>query len=170
MAEMNIPEKKGKGGKKRAKKASTRVDLTPMVDLGFLLVTFFMLTTTFSKPQTMEINLPIKDDTIKPEEQQAVKATHAMSIIAGENNQVYVYMGIDDPDPIKTDYSANGIRKILYEKNSTVENLTVLIKPTDKSTYKNVVDLLDEMNITKVKRYALVEAAPHDMDVIKKLL
>lgn len=170
MAEMNIPEKGGKKGGKRTKKASTRVDLTPMVDLGFLLVTFFMLTTTFSKPQTMEINMPIKDDTVKEEEKQAVKATHAMSIIAGENNVVYIYMGIDDPEPIKTDYSANGLRKILYEKNSTVENLTVLIKPSEKSTYKNVVDLLDEMNIVKVKRYALVDVEPHDMDVIKKLL
>ncbi|MDP4115562.1 MAG: biopolymer transporter ExbD [Bacteroidota bacterium] len=172
MAEMVVKESKGKKGKggKKAKKMSTRVDLTPMVDLGFLLVTFFMLTTTFSKPQTMEINMPIKDDTVKEEEKQAVKATHAMSIIADENNLVYVYMGIDDPNPIKTDYSANGIRKILYEKVREVDNLTVLIKPTDKSTYKNVVDLLDEMNITKVKRYALVPVEPHDMDIIKKLL
>lgn len=173
MAELDTSQGGGKKkghGKKKTKKASTRVDLTPMVDLAFLLVTFFMMTTTFSKPQTMEINMPVKDKTIKEEEQQAVKASKAMTIVLGEDNNIYYYMGIDDPDPVKTDFSKNGIRKTLMEKNATIKDLMVMIKPTDKANYKNLVDILDEMSISGIKRYAIVDITDHDMEIIKKLL
>ncbi len=124
----------GKGGKKRSKKQSTRIDMTPMVDLGFLLLTFFILTTTFAKPQTMEINMPVKPD--KEEEQQAQKASNALTLIADENDQLFWYAGLPDapaaPGMQLTNYSANGLRKILLEKRSN-SNLTVLLKQTDKS-------------------------------------
>ncbi|MFH0733862.1 MAG: biopolymer transporter ExbD [bacterium] len=175
MAEMNTSEGHGKKGskKKKGKKMSTRVDLTPMVDLGFLLVTFFMLTTTFSKPQTMEINMPVKPkgNEVVEDNQNAVKASKALTIILGADNKIFYYSGVPDKEnpPEKTDYSAEGIRKVLLEKNRTVKDLVVLIKPTDESNYKNVVDILDEMNISDLKRYALVDIASFDLDLIKDL-
>ncbi len=174
MAEMNTSEGHAKkGGKKKAKKMSTRVDLTPMVDLGFLLVTFFMLTTTFSKPQTMEINMPVKPkgNEVVEDNQNAVKASKALTIILGADNKIFYYSGVPDKanPPEKTDYSAEGIRKVLLEKNRTVKDLVVLIKPTDESNYKNMVDMLDEMNISDIKRYALVDVASFDLDLIKDL-
>lgn len=162
--------KHAKGKKKTRKKASTRVDLTPMVDLGFLLVTFFMLTTTFSKPQTMEINLPVKPKSGEEADKgQAVKESKAMTILIGADNIVYYYMGITDPQVERTNFSPNGIRKILLEKNREISDLIVLIKPTDEANYRNVVDILDEMNITNIKRYALVDITPQELDLIKSL-
>jgi len=108
---------KKKGGKKsHAKKQSTRVDMTPMVDLGFLLITFFMLTTTFSKPQTMELNMP---DKTQDDKQQSVKATQSLTIILGENDKVFYYTGTMEEAKGKiltTDFSKDGIRKIVMDK------------------------------------------------------
>ena len=90
----------------------------------------------------------------------------------GEDNKLFWYMGVTtDPleGPIGTDYTSEGIRKVLLEKNATIDGLVVLIKPVDKAVYKNVVDILDEMNISNIKRYALVEITPEDMDLIKNL-
>src|ERR1043165_5304272 len=89
--------KKGPGVKK-GKKLSTRIDLTPMVDLGFLLITFFMFTTTLAKPKTMEINMPYKDQNLKDEEKNKLKASAAMTVLLSKNHRVYYYEGIgDDP-------------------------------------------------------------------------
>ena len=173
MAELEQKQVGAKKGKKKGrKKMSTRVDLTPMVDLGFLLVTFFMLTTTFSKPQTMEINMPVKPkEEVTDEEQNKVKASKALTVIIGDYNRIFWYQGLPDPKnpPDETNFSADGIRKVLLEKNATVRDLVVLIKPTDDASYKNVVDILDEMNITNIKRYAIVDITPVDLDLIKKL-
>ena len=161
-----ISESPEKGEKKsRPKKHSTKIDMTPMVDLAFLLLTFFMLTNTFNKPQTMEINMPAKPKDNKME--QAVKESKAMTIILGEKNKIYWYMGITDPKLELTNFSKDGIRKILLEKNNEVKDLIVLIKPEDKTKYKNVVDILDEMQITNIARYALVDITPQDLDLIK---
>ncbi|MHC1736716.1 MAG: ExbD/TolR family protein [Ignavibacteriaceae bacterium] len=169
MAELDTSGKEHKGkSTKKTKKKSTRVDLTPMVDLGFLLVTFFMLTTTFSKPQTMEINMPVKDNTVQ-EEGQAVKESKAMTVILGADDKIYYYMGITDPQIQTSDFSKDGIRKVLLEKNSTIKDLIVLIKPSELSRYKNVVDILDEMSIADVKRYALVDITDFDLDLVKNL-
>jgi len=173
MAELEQKQVGKKGKKKKGrKKMSTRIDLTPMVDLGFLLVTFFMLTTTFSKPQTMEINLPVKPkDKVTTEEENAVKASKALTLIIDGENKIYWYQGIPGKDnlPAITNFSAEGIRKILLEKNATIQDMVVLIKPTDEANYKNVVDILDEMNITNIKRYALVDITSVDLDLIKNL-
>jgi biopolymer transport protein ExbD len=90
LAQQDSGHKKGK--KKGRKKMSTKIDLTPMVDLGFLLVTFFMLTTTFSKPQTMEINLPVKDQEVNIEDEPGVKASKSLTIIMGEDNKLFWYI------------------------------------------------------------------------------
>jgi biopolymer transport protein ExbD len=173
MAELEQKEVGKKGKKRGRKKMSTRIDLTPMVDLGFLLVTFFMLTTTFSKPQTMEINMPVKPKgEVKEEEQNSLKASKAFNIIIGNDDKLYWYIGLPN-EPIEgpelTNYSADGIRKVLLEKNSGIQNMVVLIKPTNDSNYKNVVDILDEMNISNIQRYALVDVTPEDLKLIKNL-
>src|ERR1043165_6176881 len=97
MAEMDTSSsgghKKGPGVKK-GKKLSTRIDLTPMVDLGFLLITFFMFTTTLAKPKTMEINMPYKDENLDPNKQSKVKESTAMTILLSKMHRVYYYEGI----------------------------------------------------------------------------
>jgi biopolymer transport protein ExbD len=171
MAELDTSQKGGhKKGKKKTKKASTRVDLTPMVDLGFLLVTFFMLTTTFSKPQTMEINMPVKDIS-KPKEGTDIKASQSLTIILGENNKVFWFKGLADTANFSTtDYSPKGLRSILVDINKSTKDLVCVIKPTEKSNYRNMVDALDEMSIIGIKRYALVsDFLPVETEKIKNL-
>lgn len=171
MAELEQKEVGKKGKKKGRKKMSTRIDLTPMVDLGFLLVTFFMLTTTFSKPQTMEINMPVKPKgEVKQEEQNALKASRAFNILIGGENKVYWYRGLptEPVEPIvESNYTADGLRKVLLERNASIPDMVVLIKPTDDASYKNVVDVLDEMNISNIKRYALVDISSQEIDLLK---
>ena len=172
MAELEQKQSGKKGKKKGRKKMSTRIDLTPMVDLGFLLVTFFMLTTIFSKPQTMEINMPVKPkEEVIEEEQNAVKASKALTLIIDGDNKIFWYQGLPGEEnlPVETNFSADGIRKVLVEKNMTIAEMVVLIKPTDEANYKNVVDILDEMNISNIKRYALVDITPLDLELIKNL-
>jgi len=173
MAELAEKESKKKGKKKRRKKMSTRVDMTPMVDLGFLLITFFMLTTTFSKPQTMEINLPVKPKGEVTEEQEnALKASKAFNIIVDGENRLFWYLGLphEPLEPLtETNYTADGIRKVLLDKNSSIQDMVVLIKATDAAVYKNVVDILDEMNISNIKRYALIDITPDDLEELQNL-
>ena len=125
MAEI-IQEEQVKGGKKKAKKHAPHIDMTPMVDLMCLLITFFMLTTAFSKPKIMEIILPekIKDKKDKQEPPKIAKS-RTINIILGPDNKVYYYAGlVDDPKnpPILqvTDFSPNGIRKLLLERNTAL--------------------------------------------------
>jgi len=159
--------KKGGPGVKKAKKASTRVDLTPMVDLGFLLITFFIFTTTMSQATAMQLNLP--QDTQKPEEQTKTKETGALTIILGKDNNVFYYEGILSPDGsnFKSSNFKDIRNEILSKKRSTDEkDFMVIIKPSNESTYKNVVDMLDEMTINVVKRYALVDIAPSEEQLL----
>jgi biopolymer transport protein ExbD len=168
----------GKGGKKRAKKASTKIDMTPMVDLAFLLLTFFMLTTTFAKPNVLQLTMPakVKDKT----ENTKIKESEAMTIILAPDDKVFYYFGLNAPkDPSVqipkievTDFSANGIRKVLLQRKQQVPKTVILIKTyvdADKQAkYKDMVDILDEMNITDQSRYALVDIGQEDIDLIKK--
>jgi biopolymer transport protein ExbD len=157
----------GKKGKKvRSKKSSTKVDMTPMVDLAFLLITFFMLTTTLNKPQAMQVNMPDKNDKIqKPE----IQESKAMTIILGENDRIFWYTGVKEPKVSSTDYSKDGIRHVLLEKNKSVgPELVVVIKALKKAKYNNVVNILDEMHITHTKRYAIVDITPQDEELVKK--
>jgi biopolymer transport protein ExbD len=157
--------KKGPGVKK-SKKLSTRVDLTPMVDLGFLLITFFMFTTTLSSPTAMKLNMP--DETAKPEEQNEAAKSGAFTIILGKADQVYYYEG-DDPTKMEVT-NLKGIRdKILDKKGRTPEDkLVVIIKPDTDATYKDTVDLLDEMTINDIKKYAMVSVRPDEYALVQK--
>ncbi|MBC6490436.1 ExbD/TolR family protein [Flavihumibacter stibioxidans] len=170
MAEMDTSSggghKKGPGVKK-GKKLSTRVDLTPMVDLGFLLITFFIFTTTMSQPTAMRLNLP--KDTEKPEEQNKAKESGALTLMMSKNDVVYYYEGMLAPDAsnFKTTTFKEVREVILTKKKSTdPDDFVVVIKPTKECTYKNTVDILDEMTINDVKRYALVDIAEVEQQLI----
>jgi biopolymer transport protein ExbD len=184
MAELNTGDGGGgKGGKVRAKKQSSKVDLTAMVDLAFLLITFFMLTTSLSKPQSMDLSLPDKDpDTTKTIESK-VDENRTLTLILGENNKLTYYMGLlatPIAGPKDIAYGKDGIRKELLKRKKTVleystalgkpkNGIIVIIKPTKKSSYRNLVDILDEMAITKVETYAIVpEFTPEEKKLVVK--
>jgi biopolymer transport protein ExbD len=189
MAEMDTSSsgghKKGPGVKK-GKKLSTRIDLTPMVDLGFLLITFFMYTTTLAKPKTMEINMPYKDPNMKIEDQNKIKNSVALTILLSKNHRIYYYEGIGDdpnhPPDVKITYFTpqKGIRDVIINKKKMVDNMkrsgeltakdetTVLIKPDTTSTYSDLVNMLDEMSINDVKVYAIIDISEVDQNFIKE--
>lgn len=157
---------KKKGGKVRVKKSSTRIDMTPMVDLAFLLLTFFVMTTTLNKPQAMQVTMPEKPK--DGDEQPEVNEKNVLTLVMGEDDKIYWYMGITDPKVEVTDFSATGIRKVLQEKKAELPKLIVLIKSLDEARYKNMVDILDEMNISSVQRFALVDITPVDKELVKE--
>jgi len=187
MAEMDTSSsgghKKGPGVKK-GKKLSTRIDLTPMVDLGFLLITFFMYTTTLAKPKTMEINLPYKDDKMKEEDKNKVKESTAFTILLSKNHRIYYYEGIgsdpNNPPKLEVTYfrAKDGIRDAIIAKQQKVaalkasgalnakDDMTVLIKPDDNSKYDDLVSILDEMAIDNVTTYAIVDISGQDQEFI----
>jgi|SRR5688572_6679851 biopolymer transport protein ExbD len=180
--------KKGPGVKK-AKKLSTRVDMTPMVDLGFLLITFFIFTATLSSPVAMDLNMP--KDTEKVEEESKIKQSGALTILLGRGDQVYYYEGelLDaNASEIFKQTTFKGIRDVIikkklevirdhkpeakdeeikqkakakgdkdWEKAALDRDFFVVIKPNAEATYKNTVDILDEMTINNVKRFAMVK-------------
>lgn len=170
MAEMDTSSggghKKGPGVKK-SKKMSTRVDLTPMVDLGFLLLTFFVFTNTISQPTAMRLNLP--KDTDKPEDQNKAKESGALTLMLSKDRAVYYYEGI-----LKTDGSNfkttnfQGLRQVILDKkrNTNPDDLVIVIKPDPQSSFRDVVDVLDEMTINVVERYAMVDIAESEQQLI----
>ena len=171
MAEMDTSSggshKKGPGVKK-AKKLSTRVDLTPMVDLGFLLLTFFVFTTTMSHPTAMAMNEP-KDD---PTNQLKVKNSGAMTLLLGKADQVYYYYGeLTDPNTQFKSSNFKEIRQLIADKrNATpIGDLMYIIKADKEATFKNAIDILDEMTICNVPpgHYAEVDMSDGEAMLIK---
>ncbi len=194
--------KKGRGVKK-AKKLSTRVDMTPMVDLGFLLITFFVFTATMSSPTTLDLNMP--KDIDDPEKKTEVKQSGVLTILLGKGNQVYYYEGQLEVSEGKNNFKQTtfkGIRDIIIKKKEEVKSrfnpatvdpktcedekaaakkkgdpnwekacedldFMVIIKPNEDATYKNTVDILDEMTINQVKRYAMVKVLEDEMKLIR---
>lgn len=174
MAEMDTSSggghKKGPGVKK-GKKLSTRVDLTPMVDLGFLLITFFVFTTTMSQSTAMNMNEP-KDDSTQV---LKVKNSGAMTILLGKADQVYYYYGQLEADKLSEQFKSTTFKKvrdlILEKKNATkIDDLMYIIKSDKESTFRNAIDILDEMSICVVPpgHYAEVEMTPTEELLIKK--
>lgn len=157
------------GRRRRAKQLSTRVDMTPMVDLAFLLLTFFMLTTTFAKPTVLQLTMPVKGA------ETPVLESEAMTIILGKNHRVHYYFGLNTPQDKTvsmpelhtTTFAASGIRQALLARQS--RPTIVLIKPSAEAKYQDMVDILDEMSITNQKKYALVNVAPADLMLLPTL-
>lgn len=194
-----------KGGKKRAKKQSTRVDMTPMVDLAFLLLTFFVLTSTFNKPKSMELTFPVPPD--PNVEQPPIK--NGITFLLTKDDKIFYYEGefkVADSDkgPKTTiselSFSQESLHKYLVDKNkwlyeqvkalddklqkkqipdTTYKRLvrqakadkatpTFLIKTDDRATYKNVIDLIDELNINIVGKYVVVDIMKPEMDLLNE--
>ena len=152
-----------KGGKVRAKKQSTKVDMTPMVDLAFLLLTFFILTSTFNKAKTMEVTMP--DKVTDEKEQTKINENDILNLVLAEDDKIYYWIGLTPPAETTT-FSKTGIRKLLLEKIRENPKIMILIKPKDESRYNNMVDILDEMEITQMKRYAIVDFTDDDKAII----
>ena len=127
-----VQESGGKNGKSKQKKFAVRVDFTPMVDMNMLLITFFMLCTTLSKPQTMEISMPSNDKNITEEQKSMVKASQAITLLLGPDNKLYYYEGepnYNDYTSLKeTTYGPDGLRSILLQKNATAVNKVRALK------------------------------------------
>jgi biopolymer transport protein ExbD len=165
MAEIQQGEAKGKGGKPQAKKMSTHIDMTPMVDLAFLLLTFFMLATTFSKPRAMEIAMPMEEN--QPQDAPELDDQDAFTILLGENDKVVYYIGLTDKaQPMISSLDPDGLRKELLKKKNERPKLMVLIKPSPSANYKTVVDVFDEMNVTKMPRYAMLDITPAEQKLL----
>jgi len=138
-----------KGGKKRSKKLATRIDFTPMVDLGFLLITFFMLATSLIKPQTMEITMPSTKD-VQEDNQTVAKASQAITIILGGADKIYYYFGkTEGAQLIATDYSATGLRKILLQKNYDIVKQVEDLKREKQKT--KMTDEIFKEQLSKIK-------------------
>lgn len=179
MAELNTGGG-DKGGKVRSKKSNPGVDLTAMVDLAFLLITFFILTTTLSKPQSMDLALPDKDpDKTQKAPPPETPAWRTMTLVLGNDNKLVYYIGQTKAPlkgPLVENYGGKGIRKAILAQQQEVkarvadpekETLTVLIKASKSSNYKNLVDILDEMAITKTKVYAIIDTTPEDLKMLE---
>jgi biopolymer transport protein ExbD len=167
MAEMEVKSGGKKGpGVKKSKKQSTRVDLTPMVDLGFLLITFFIFSTTMNQPTALNLSMP--KDTKNLDEETKVKESGSLTLMLGKGNVIYYYYGIDPTTMETTTYKQ--VRDIILEKKkkTPAEDLFIIIKPDKDATYKNAVDILDEMNINDISRYAMVDPSPQEYDLIQQ--
>lgn len=194
----------GKKGKKRAKKSSTRVDMTPMVDLAFLLLTFFVLTSTFSKPKALEFAFPANEPIPNPPE-----VKNGLTLILSKDDRVFYYQGeFILPGDAKgrpatelkeTNFSSEGLHKLLFDLNKPTreaieqleqkvktkqmadttfkrlavdekgkkEALTVLIKSDDQATYKNVIDVFDELNICQIGKKVMVDLIAPEYELVK---
>ena len=192
MAEVQV---KDDGAKKKGKpkKMEIHIDFTPMVDMNMLLITFFMLCTSLSKPQTMEISMPSKDNI--ENEETAVQQSRAITLILGKDNKVFYYFGqpdFKDYTSLKeTTYQVDGLRAVLLGRNQLVtqkikelkqkkqdlqiseeeykSSPIVMIKATDDANYKNLIDALDEMQICNISKYAIVDLAEADEYLMKNL-
>ncbi|EFM01709.1 MAG: ExbD/TolR family protein [Hoylesella marshii] len=216
MAEL-VAQEKG-GGKQ--KKKDVRVDFTPMVDMMMLLITFFMLCTSLSKPQTMQLTMPSNDKNVKDVDKTAAKASQTVTIYLAGNDKIYHIDGIpnyNDPNCMQeTTWGKDGIRKVLTEHKTEdgtmpvaqirlakleldkkkaanpkkytdavynqelekikggeingqkIPTMTIIIKATDASSYKNLVDALDEMQICSIGKYVIDTITPQDMALLAK--
>ncbi len=168
MAEVQIKEQ---SGGKRSHKKLIKVDMTPMVDLGFLLITFFMFTTNFSKPNVMDVGLSAHN----PDEPTQIDYKNQLTFILGKDGKVFYYQAD------KKDLNDNSLKEVSFDKFQVAKTIeaakanapkkeifTVIIKPTDDSQYKTMVDMLDELAITKSERYVIAEMNDKEKELYEK--
>jgi len=163
MAGGDVAEKKSRGkGKKRKKgrRLGIRIDMTPLVDVAFLLLTFFMYTTSMSRPQTMEINLP-PDKNVKVE----IAESNLMTLRVNDKGKIYWNFGLDAPKVIEF----KDLRAFLVDKQTAIPKLTVLLKIDRQGKYKMMVDLIDELNLSRVQRFSLAPLGDPDKALMAKV-
>lgn len=179
MAEINAASSEQRAGVRRSKKLSTRVDLTPMVDLGFLLITFFVFTTNISKPVVMSVHTPAPETpnvvTLAPE-------SATLTLVLLDNNQVFYFHGKLEEAIAAGLYGItgyhlqNGIGEVIRQKKASMIKLgkkatevILIIKPSSLASYQNCVDILDEVRINDLKIYALVDLDEADKKALQSL-
>ncbi len=154
----------------KRKRLSTRVDLTPMVDLGFLLITFFIFTTKLSEAHALKLALP--NDKSNDSSQAATSKT--LNLVLGGDDKLWFYNG-DSISQIRTvGYGPSGVRYLFEQKKraitsifGTAKDMVVLIKPTPESSYKNLVEVLDEILIVDIKTHVLMEPTKEEIGLIQ---
>jgi biopolymer transport protein ExbD len=175
MAELNLPQTfKKKIGAQRVKKANLKIDMTPMVDLGFLLVAFFVFTTQILQPSVTNLYMPHDGIPTK------IADSKSLTFLLSNDNSVYYYYGnMEDAIKSKQVYQTTydeykGMGNIIRLKQNGLEQrkidpkeLMVLIKPKKETSYKNVMCAIDEMLINGVTRYALQDISNEEEDFLK---
>lgn len=178
MAEINMATNSGGAGVRRSKKHSTRVDLTPMVDLGFLLITFFIFTTSMSEPKASKLNMPADGPPTK------APTSGSLTAVLLDENKIFYYHGSLEEAMQANAYGTtsfdltNGFGQLIRQKKALLnsrkpngsKDLILMIKPLEEAAYKNVVDILDEVMINDVKTYAIMDIDAVEKDIIMKLL
>ncbi|REC43924.1 MULTISPECIES: ExbD/TolR family protein [Chryseobacterium] len=173
MAEVITKEKSG--GKQNKK--PIKIDMTPMVDLNFLLLMFFMFTSSFTKPNVMDLGLPAKDPNPIPINDKVIDQLNQITFIIGENNRIFYHQSnekdLTEAGLKETDYNGLNVSKIIsnaYEKAPKKENFTIIVKPTDDANYKNFVDMMDNISISKKERYGISEIKPWENKVYENVI
>ena len=168
MAELNASEKSGR--RRSVNRLSPRIDLTAIVDLAFLLITFFIMTTTLAKPKAMDLAMPVKGPA------SASPESRTMTICIGKNNEALWYMGMPErplTSPQLVNFTKTGLRALLINTNKSVleksgKPLIVILKPSSHSVYSDFVTTLDELNIANIQSYAVADISPKDIDLLKQ--
>lgn len=169
MADVDLSQSKGKqkhGKRKKSKRVGFRIDMTPMVDVAFLLLTFFMLTTTMNKPQTMEINLPPSDTKAE------VAESNLLTLRITDDFRIFWNIGTEKPGTVDGgDKKAKLINlgKLLKDRNSANPKLITLVKVDGKAKYIDMVDIMDELNINDISRFSLAPMLDDDKKIIGTL-
>lgn len=165
----NLTSSSKKNEKKSLSKKLIRVDMTPMVDLGFLLITFFMFTTNFTKPNVVDLGLPAGQSGTE------INYKNQITFILGKDNRIFYYQkeanNLSEKDLKEVSFQGMELAKLIksYKKSAPVpENFTVIIKPTDDANYKNFVDMLDEMALTKNERYGISDLKPLEKTIYEE--
>ncbi|MDP9954663.1 biopolymer transport protein ExbD [Epilithonimonas hungarica] len=169
MAEVQVNDR-SKGSKKNGR-IGIKVDMTPMVDLGFLLITFFLFSTNFSKPNVMDLGLPAKG----PHGPTDIDYRNSITFILGKDSKVYYYQderkNLNDNSLKEVSFDRAQVAKTIELAKANApkkENFTVIIKPDDDSQYKTLVDMLDELAITRSERYGISEMNDKEKDLYQK--
>jgi len=173
MAEVITKEKSG--GKQNKK--PIKIDMTPMVDLNFLLLMFFMFTSSFTKPNVMDLGLPAKDPNPVPINDKVIDQRNQITFIIGENNRIFYHQSnekdLTEAGLKETDYNGLNVSKVIsnaYEKAPKKENFTIIVKPTDDANYKNFVDMMDNISISKKERYGISDIKPWEKKVYENVI
>jgi len=161
-----------KKGRRRSKRIGFHLDMTPMVDVAFLLLTFFMLTTTFSKSNTMEINIPPEAVEVK------VAESNVMTLRISDDFMAYCSLGEEAPrrialyDPGDTRQMAlsGELRSLLRQQTVANEKMVIVVKISEKARYKHLVDIIDELNLMKIGRFSLDDFTEQDALEIQKAI